>query len=344
MKKIKKNSLLNAAVVGCGGIAQVIHLPLLTKHPDLQVRAICDVDNSKAAIIADKFQIPRVYVDIADLLTHEDIDVVFILTPNNLHLPMSLISLEHGAHLFIEKPAARNGEEVLRIKKKAEEVGKEVMVGMQNRFRNDVIALRRFIEGEELGNLFFVKGAWLHAQHQSVKQAWLFQKNVSGGGVVMDLGVQMLDLAWWLLGKPVPKVVKSFAYKINPNLSVEDFCVSCITFENNLSFSLEISWDFPIPEDHFSLEIIGEKGIGTLNPVKLQKMMHGQMMNITPEIRESKISSFKLGYQNEVSHFIDYLTGRVDHLESTIDDALLVYKMVDGIYQSMEVKHEVQIK
>jgi len=343
MKKTKKNSLLNAAVVGCGGIAQVMHLPLLMKHPDLQVRAICDVDNSKAAIIANKFQVPRVYVDIADMLSHEDIDVVFILTPNNLHLPMSLISLDHGAHIFIEKPAALSGTEVLRIKNKAEEVDKGVMVGMQNRFRSDVIALQRFIKGEDLGDPFFVKAAWLHAQHQSVKQAWLFQKNVSGGGVVMDLGVQMIDLVWWLLGKPVPKVVKSFAYQINSNLNVEDFCVSCITFENNLAFSLEISWDFPIPEDHFFLEIVGQKGIATLNPVKLQKLMHGQIMNITPEFKESKISNFKMGYQNEINHFIDYLTGRVDHLESTIDDALQVFKIVDGIYKSMKENHEVQL-
>jgi predicted dehydrogenase len=343
MKKIKKNSLINAAVVGCGGIAQVMHLPLLIKHPDVQVKAICDVDNSKAAIIADKFQVPRIYVDIADLLTHEDIDIVFILTPNNLHLPMSLISLEHGAHLFIEKPAARNREEVLRIKDKAKEVGREVMVGMQNRFRKDVIALRRFIEGEELGEIFFAKAAWLHAQHQSVKQSWLFQKNVSGGGVVMDLGVQMIDLAWWLLRKPVPKVVKSFSYQINPTLSVEDFCVSCITFENNLSLSLEISWDFPIPEDHFFLEIVGQKGIGNLNPVKIQKMMLGQIMNITPEIKESKISNFKMGYQNEINHFIDYLTGREDHLESTIDDALVVFRMIDGIYESIKLKQEVRL-
>jgi len=343
MKRIKKNSLLNVGIIGCGGVAQVIHIPLLLKHPDIQVKAICDVDSSKAAIIADKFRIPNIYEDITDMLNREEIDVAFILTPNNLHLPMSLIALEHGAHVFIEKPAAKNSKEVLSIKNRAVQVGREVMVGMQNRFRKDVIALKRFLEAQELGELFFVKAAWLHAQHQSVKQAWLFQKNVSGGGVIMDLGVQMIDLVWWLLGRPIPKVVKSFAYQINTNLKVEDFCVACITFENNISLSLEISWDFPIPEDHFSLEMVGQKGIGSLNPVRLQKMMHGQMLNITPELKESKISNFKIGYQNEVNHFVDYLTGRVDHLESSIEDAEEVFKMIDGIYESMKVNREVQI-
>ena len=343
MKRFKKNSLLNVGIVGCGGVAQVIHIPLLVKHPDIQVKAVCDVDSSKAAIIANKFLIPNTYEDISDMLNREDIDVAFILTPNNLHLPMSLIALEHGAHVFIEKPAAKNGKEIQRIKNKAAQVGREVMVGMQNRFRKDVTALKMFLEGQELGEIFFVKAAWLHAQHQSVKQPWLFQKNVSGGGVVMDLGVQMIDLVWWLLGKPVPKVVKSFAYQINTNLSIEDFCVACVTFQNNLSLSLEISWDFPIPEDQFSLEMIGQKGIGTLNPVRLQKIMHGQMMHITPEFKESKISNFKIGYQNEVNHFIDFLSGRVDHLESHIDDAQEVFKIVDGIYESMKVNREVLI-
>ena len=72
--------------------------------------------------------------------------------------------------------------------------------------------------------------------------------------------------------------------------------------------------------------------------------MHGQMMNITPEMKESKYANFKLGYQNEVNHFIDYLTGRVDALESPIDDTLLISKIIDCIYQSIEINREVEFK
>jgi predicted dehydrogenase len=335
---------LRVGVVGCGGIAQVIHIPILKKHPDVNLQALCDLDSSKVAILADKFNIPRVYEDIDDMLSKEDLDVIFILTPNSLHLPMSLLALEHGVHLFIEKPAARNQQEVERIIKKAKQARRTVMIGMQNRFRTDVQALHKFTQANELGKLFFIKAGWLHAIHQSIKQPWLFQKNVSGGGVVMDLGVQMIDLVWWLLDRPQLKSVKAFAYHINPNFSVEDFCVVCINFVNAITVSLEVCWDFPITEDHYYLEMVGEKGIGNLNPLKLQKIMHGQIMNITPEIRETKIANFKLGYQNEVHHFIDYLAGRVDRLESSIEDSVQIFRIVDGIYQSITTNREIIFK
>jgi predicted dehydrogenase len=339
MKRI--GTPLTAGLVGCGGIAQVIHLPLLKKHPDVQVQAICDIDTSKAAIIADKFNIPRVYEDIADMLHREQLDILFILTPNNLHLPMSLLALERNMHVFIEKPAARNSDEVEKIKKHADRTDKTVMIGMQNRFRSDAQTLHRFIIGNELGNIFYIKTGWLHARHHAVKQPWLFNKNVSGGGVVMDLGVQLIDLVWWLLNKPTPIIVKANSYKINPDLLVEDFCIACITFENNVTFFFEISWDFPSSQDQLYFEIIGEKGIGTLNPLKLQKILHGQLVNISPDFQESKISYFKKGYQNEVYHFIDYLSGRVDRLESSVNDAIQILKIVDGIYQSIQTEREV---
>jgi predicted dehydrogenase len=335
---------LRVGVAGCGSIAQVIHIPILKRHSDVNLQALCDLDVSKAAILADKFAIPHIYEDIDDMLNSEELDVVFILTPNSLHLPMSLLALEYGVHLFIEKPAARNQSEVERIRKRAKQARKTVMVGMQNRFRSDVQALQKFVQAKELGKLFFIKCGWLHAIHQSIKQPWLFQKNVSGGGVVMDLGVQMIDLIWWLLARPQPKSVKAFAYHINPKIIVEDFCVICINFAGDISFSLEICWDFPITQDHFYLEIVGEKGIGNLNPLKLQKIMHGQIMNITPEPKGSQISNYKLGYQNEINHFIDYLTGRVDHLESPVEDSAQIIRIIDAIYQSISTNREVIFK
>ena len=70
--------------------------------------------------------------------------------------------------------------------------------------------------------------------------------------------------------------------------------------------------------------------------------MHGQMMNITPEIKETKFTNFKMGYQNEVNHFIDYLTGRADTLESPVEDAVLISRITDSIYKSLELNQEIQ--
>lgn len=334
---------LNIGVVGAGNIAQVMHLPLLEKHPDVKIKALCDGDMSKASLLAEKFGIENIYEDMDEMIRHEKLDAVFILTPNSLHLPMTLLALDYGLNVFVEKPAGKNLEEVERMHKRALEVGKTVMVGMHNRFRSDVEAMYKLIHGQELGKLFFLKTGWLHSRQHAVKQPWLSLKNISGGGVVIDLGVQLIDLVWWMLDKPEPVAVKSFSYKINPEIKVEDFCVACITFANELSVSIEVSWDFPIAEDYFYLEIAGEKGTGTLNPLKLQKIMHGQIVNISPEMKESKISTFRKAYQAEVNHFIDFLQGRVERLESSIEDSVKVFKIIDALYQSIRNKKEVII-
>ena len=108
---------LNIGVVGGGGIAQVMHLPLLEKHPDVKLRALCDRDTSKASFLAEKFGISNIYEDIDEMIQHEKLDAVFILTPNNLHLPMTLLALDYGLNVFVEKPAGRNT--IFRVKKRS---------------------------------------------------------------------------------------------------------------------------------------------------------------------------------------------------------------------------------
>ncbi|GAB4375153.1 MAG: Gfo/Idh/MocA family oxidoreductase [Calditrichia bacterium] len=334
---------IHAGIVGCGGIAQVCHLPVLKKHPQVEIQAICDLDTSKAAVLADKFDVKGVYEDIEEMLQNEKIDVVFIMTPNNLHLPMSLISLEHGVHVFLEKPAGRDASEAERIHQKAQAVGKKVMVGMQNRFRQDVLTMKQFLDDQELGKLFYLKVGWLQAFHRSFKPDWVFQKNVSGGGVVLDLGIQVLDLAWFLLRKPQIKTIKATAFNPRGNIQVEYSCFAHLSFQEGVFINFEVSWDYPIAQDHFYLEAIGSKGIATLNPLKLQKLWHGQVVNISPEMKESKISYYKKGYENEVYHFINHIMGKTPSLGSSIEDAVSVQKMIDGIYTSLETGKEVTL-
>ncbi len=117
---------------------------------------------------------------------------------------------------------------------------------------------------------------------------------------------------------------------------MEDFLVCCVNFENQVTVSLEMSWDFPVEKDRFYLEVISENGTGTLNPLKVQKYLHGQMLNITPAMSQNRMTQFKRGYENEIHHFVNFLTGRVSELESTIDEAVTVMEMVEMIYRSVD--------
>ncbi|RMF59855.1 MAG: gfo/Idh/MocA family oxidoreductase [Calditrichaeota bacterium] len=330
-------------VVGCGGVAQIVHLPNLINHEHASVEALCDIDTRKAAIVANRFGIKNIYGDIEEMLNHHKLDAVFILTPTNMHLPMSLMALRHKLHVFIEKPVTRNAREAHRILETAKKNNCVVMVGMHSRFRDDIIHLNQLLEEDQLGDIFMIKSDWFQAHAQFIKQPWLSNKNISGGGVLLDLGIQLLDTSWWLAKKPRLKTVKAIAKRMNPNSSVEDFCHFVLTFTNDLIVSCHISWSFPIPSDRFHAEIYTTNGYCTLNPFRIERMHRGKFNDITPKVPQNGATLFQNTYRREVDHFIQYLIGETDTLDSPLEDACLVMEMIDAIYESIATGNEIHL-
>jgi len=336
-------SPVKVGVVGCGVAAQIIHLPILCRLKTVEVVALCDVDIRKASIIANRFSISNIYDDIEDMFAKHRLDAVFILTPNNMHLPMSFIALRNGAHLFIEKPAGRTQKEAQRIAAAAQKYEKHVMVGMHTRFRHDMRIIKNYMDNHTIGELFFIKAEWLQGKFQAIKQPWLSNKKLSGGGVVLDLGIQIVDTTWWMSNRPQLESVKVHTHQINDSLQVEDFCSFYLKFTNGLKVICHISWNFPIETDRFHAEVFGLNGSLTLNPLKIKKFSQGRTVDVTPRVYEGlqQQDIFKMAYEGEIRHFIDFLLGRKDKLESDIFEAIKVLEITDAIYESIKTGREV---
>ncbi len=336
-----KTAPLKVGFVGCGGVAQVIHLPILSQVEEVELVALCDVDLRKATVLGDKFGVSYCYDDVEEMVTRHPLDLVFVLTPNNLRMPISLMVLRHNAHLFLEKPAGLNQAEVNRIAELARQRHLHVMVGMQNRFRSDVRSIKTFLDAQEVGELFYGRSQWLQSKFPVQKQPWVFKKKIAGGGVLMDLGLPLIDMVWWLLGKPAIRSARAYQYPIKPDLEVEDFCVFTLEFDRPFTLLGEVSWDFPTGRDSMSVELVGTAGTCNLNPLRIQKLWRGQLLNITPELRGNNSTIFRQAYENEIRHYVNFLLGKVSSLESSIEDAVQVMKMVDMIYRSLETRQEV---
>jgi predicted dehydrogenase len=328
---------LRAGVVGCGGISQIIHIPLLAKNPLFQLVALCDVDDRKLAFLTKRYKNTQTYRDIEEMLRNVELDVLFILTPTNMHVPMALMALKRGIHLFIERPVARNAVEAKRIFDAAQKAGCHVMVGMQSRFRNDYRTLKGFVDNQSFGELIQVKAEWLQSTPEIHKQPWVTNKQLSGGGVIFDLGVQLLDTCWWLIGKPKLLSATTFVRQIKPKIRVEDNATFYLRFDNKVDVTCSVSWFFPLAKDRTQLEIIGADGYATAVPFKVQKFVHGKNLDITPPIYETYPGAlYKLAYQNSIHHFANFLIGKDKRLFSDLADAIKIMEMVDLIYQSME--------
>ncbi|MFQ5638106.1 MAG: Gfo/Idh/MocA family protein, partial [bacterium] len=218
-------------IIGAGAIAQISHLNSWSRLENAEVVAICDINKKKAEWVSDKFDIPHSFDNADELLRIDEIQAVDICTPTQSHMPLAVSALSAGKHVLVEKPIARNYEEGKKMVDCAREYQKILMVAMNVRFRQDALILDSFTRNGELGELFYAKTGWLRRKEKMLQRSWLSKKEMSGGGVFMDLGIQMLDVGLWLMGNHKAESVKASTYNKISQLEVEDAAAAFIRLE-----------------------------------------------------------------------------------------------------------------
>ncbi len=334
---------VRVALVGVGGISQVVRIPAIMKLEDVELVALCDIDEAKLAVVAEKFEIDNVYFDMQNLLKKEKLDGVFICTPNNFHYPMALLALEQRIPTLVEKPVALNYEQASRLAEKADQTGVDLVIGMNNRFRDDAIILKDFLEKNELGKPFYVKSGWLRRWGRQPHQLWMNDRRISGGGVMMDMGIQLIDLSLWLMGKPAVKSVRSFIYNIFDNADVEDSGLAVIETVEDAAITVEVSWRMHLEKDMNYTHVFGKEGGAFMNPLRLFKEMHGNLVNVTPVYTESNVDVFKSSFELEIRNFIEVIKGNTEPVTPAIDGQYIM-RIIDAVYESARTGKQIDLE
>jgi len=188
------------AIIGLGSVAQLVHLPNLVKIKNAEISALAEINKNRLYSVADKYGIKKVYSDYKQLLNDSNIDAIIIATPTHLHKQMAIDCLTAGKDVLVEKPLARNSSEGIEIIECAKKHNRKLMVGMNLRYRPDSMLIRSLIDAGEIGNPFYIKCGWIRKQSSSEK--WFNRREEAGGGVILDLGVNLIDLALWLANYP----------------------------------------------------------------------------------------------------------------------------------------------
>lgn len=332
---------IRLGLIGVGVVAQVNHLPALKGRRDVEVVAVCDDDVEKARMVAQHFGIGRAVADYETLLRNEELDAVIIATPNHLHAPMAQAALGYGKHVLCEKPPARNAAEASQIADAAKRSGKVLMYAMNNRFRGDVQVLRGYLERQELGKIFYAKTGWLRRRSEVRGPGWYENKRSSGGGVLMDLGVQMLDLSLWLLGNPQVVSVTASKYVTDPRKDVEDTVAAFLLLEGGASLQLEVSWALLLEKNFPYLNLFGTDGAALLNPFRIHKELNGNLLNVTPAL-ESARNIYKQSYEQELDYFLRCIT-QGERPMASAEEGRELMRIIDAIYQSAEARREVRL-
>ena len=245
-------------IIGCGGIANSKHMPSLTRQPNAELVAFCDIIEERAQKACAEYgaEGAKVYTDYKELLKDETIDIVHVCTPNREHSFITVDALEAGKHVMCEKPMAINGEEAQKMLDAAKRTGKKLSIGYQNRYRPDSWYLKRACEADALGEIYYAKA---HAVRRRGVPTWgvFIDKYEQGGGPLIDIGTHALDLTLWMMDNYKPKLVVGSVFKKlggqkecgnmwgdwdAEKITVEDSAFGYIVMQNGAAISLESAW------------------------------------------------------------------------------------------------------
>lgn len=348
---------VKAAVIGAG--IGKYHIQGYQKHPKAEVVAICDVNEAAAQAVACDFDIPCVYTDYKQMLAKAEFDCVSVCVPNKLHMPLTVACLEAGKDVLCEKPLARTAAEGQKMVDAANKAGKLLMIQFNNRYRPEARILKQYVEDGTLGDIYMARAGWVRRNGIPGWGGWFTQKDMAGGGPIIDLGVHMLDLTMWLMGNPEPVAVMASAYSVfgpkmealgpwgTPNtkgkFDVEDMGCALIKFKGGQTILLEAGWAARIKREHVYSTLMGTKAGASLERVfeidgvddssvdtlELYTQENGAAVNRSVLIEPDPF----MGRLNAVGHFVDCLTSKTECI-SPGTDGLRIMKILDAAYKS----------
>ena len=253
---------------------------------------------------------------------------------------MAIAALEAGKHVLCERPLARSAQEAAAMVKAAKKADRTLMCAVQHRFRADAQLLRKFVEKGDLGDVFLAKAGWLRQKTEWDSDEWRRTKRESGGGVVLDLGFHMLDLALWVLGQPKVESVTASVHRSRKG-EVEDSATCFFRLAGGSTLTLELTWGLLMEKDFAYLNLFGSGGAALLNPFRVHKGMHGTLVNVTPALETSK-NQYKQSMEAQVGHFADCLRSGKKPM-GTADEILTVMELMDAVYASADTGKEVRV-
>ena len=304
MKKIR------VGVIGCGSIAQHRHLPEYQVNPNVELVAVCDINQERALEVAEKYGVLS-YTSYEELLKSAEVDAVSVCTPNYLHAPITIAALEAGLHVLCEKPMATSKKEAEAMIGAAEKNGKKLMIGHNQRFVPSHQKARQLIANGEVGRIYSFRTAFGHGGPEgwSVdgKESWFFEKEKAFVGAMGDLGVHKTDLLRYVLGEEIVEVGAFVETNAKDFADVDDNAVCVLKTESGIIGTLAASWAYTSKEDNSTI-IYGEKAILRLEDDPINSLVVQYSNGEVVKYELGKIQSNDAGGQNNthvIEHFVN---------------------------------------
>ncbi|MGR3301664.1 MAG: Gfo/Idh/MocA family protein [Candidatus Scalindua sp.] len=329
---------LKAGIIGFGYMGE-IRKKVVEENPSLELSGVCDINK---VLLDERAWNCKTYDSYKELL-EDDVDVVFVCTPNSYSPMIVRDSMRRGKHVFCEKPPGRSSNDIrTMIEVERENPACKLMFGFNHRYHPGILRAKTIVDSGRYGQVLMLKGTYGKSGGNDYLQSWRNNKKISGGGILLDQGIHMLDLFRYFCGDF--NEVKGFLSDLFWRVGVEDNAFVCLRNEKGQVASLHSS---AILWKHcFKLEVFLADAYMIVSGLLSKTGSYGRE-TLTIGKRQFEDESCALGnpaeeiiyfdrdmsWALEVEYFIECIQGEKKIENSSSLDALQVMELVEMAYE-----------
>ena len=336
---------MRVGLLGSGLIGMFYTMALHGHRGRDQVTVVYSRTSESAERFAEQWNIPNSTTDMEAAINHPDVDVVIVALPNHLHLEAVLAIAAAGKAVLCTKPLGRTSEEAQTMLKAVEDAG--VFAGYLEDLVYTPKTLKALasVRSGAIGDVLWVRSRETHPGPHS---DWFWNKELSGGGAIIDMGCHCIEIGRNFIGKDIrPVEVVCWAdTQVHP-IETEDHAIGMVRYENGAIGQFEVSWAFRGGMD-LRDEVAGTEGTIWLNHWLRTGMemfsAGGQEDYVAEKSETSKGWLFPVGDEPAALGYVDMFTDVLGAIEEkrepseTFYDGYVVNAIMDAAYQSITSK------
>ena len=337
---------LRVGMIGCGNVFPM-HAASVVAREDAELVAVCDVKQDRADQKAELYQC-RAYYDYLEMFEQENLDVIHICLPHNLHAPVTIDAAKKGIHVLTEKPMSIHYQDAVEMIEAADEADVTLGVIFQNRYNPGSQLIKKMIEAGDLGAIKSGKLSvtWDRSDEYYQNSDWKGTWEQEGGGVVIDQAIHTMDLMRWFVNSDLKYVDASISNRAHELIEVEDAAEGVIAYQNGVVTAFHAinyyTYDAPV-----EIELHCEKGIAkmvadqatvTLNDGQVFIADNNPLETFTYE--DGVKGYWGISHVKQINNFFETLTGK-SKLDIPAEEALKTQEMISAIYQSGHEKRRI---
>lgn len=321
-----KVGMLSAAHVHAYSYANI-----LKKLENVEFVGLYDPDEERGRNFAKILEIN--FVPFSEI---ERCEVVVITSENKNHLrDVESLAGKVGA-ILCEKPLSTNAADAKKMVEICKEKGTILGTAFPVRYTPTIKELKRKIDEGELGEIYMIAAT----NRGKMPPGWFLEKELSGGGAVMDHVVHVVDILRWLTGKEFKNVATFRANQIHKNVEVEDTAVLMLELDN-IPVSLDCSWNRPVSFPTWgdvTLRIVGTKGVFEVDVFNSSGFIYSN--------ENERISNFNVGDDGDELMLRDFINAYIEKKNpfTSGEDGLRATEVVEAAYRSLEKGGKVEIE